>query len=235
MDSTLFNPGKLHLPVEPVTGGIQLEAWGDLISNRIYIGLYVIVFIILLSELLRMLPLFLDCYSRVKAHYEIEHSYTSAQMRTILFWSMVIPFCLMLDRFSVYSPDYLGVVPEEWRSTLVILSFLAYMLFRHIVFLAAGPKLSQEPSAMVHHAMYSYFIVMVLFMLMTCGLLLVFNVSDAVIRYVLLVEIGISAIFALLGSKQNLAQYCSGFSTFLYLCSLELIPTGIFIACGILF
>lgn len=235
MDSTLFNPGRLHLPVDPLTDGTQAAAWGELVSNRVYICLSVIAFIILLSELLRMLPLLLDCYSRVKAHYEIEHSYTSAQMRTFIFWVMVIPFCLMLDRFSVYSPDYLDMVQGEWRSTLVILSFLGYMLLRHFVFMAAGPKLSQEPSAMVHHAMYSYFIVMVLFMLVSCGMLLIFNVNDLVIKHVLLVEIIISAVFALVGCKQNLAQYCSGFATILYLCSLELIPAGIFIACGTYF
>lgn len=235
MDSTLFNPGNLHLPVEPVTGAIQTAAWGELVSNRIYIGISVVALIVLLSELLRMLPLFLDCYSRVKAHYEIEHSYTSAQMRTTIFWVMVIPFCLMLDRFAIYSPDYLAGVSAGWRSTIVILSFLSYMLLRHLVFMTAGPKLSQEPSAMVHHAMYSYFIVMVLFMLVSCGILLIFNVKDLVIRHVLLVEIAISAIFALVGCKQNLAQYCSGFATFLYLCSLELIPAGIFAACGTYF
>ncbi|MBP9997753.1 MAG: hypothetical protein KBS67_00750 [Bacteroidales bacterium] len=235
MDSSLFNPGKLHLPQEALTDGLQAAAWGELVSNRIYITLSVISFIVLLTELLRMLPLLLDCYSRVKAHYEIEHSYTSAQMRTFLFWTMVIPFCLMLDRFSIYSPDYLDKVPAEWRSTIVILSFLGYLLLRHIIFIATGPKLSQEPSAMVHHAIYSYFIVMVLFMLFSCGVLLTFNASDRLITDVLGVEIIISAVFALYGTKQNLTQYCSGFATILYLCSLELIPAGILIACGTLF
>lgn len=235
MDSTLFNPGMLHLPTEPAAGAMQLVSWGGLVSNRVYICLSVIVLVILLSELLSMLPLLLDCYTRVKAHYEIEHSYTSAHMRTVIFWAMVIPFCLMLDRFSLFSPRYLDELSSEWRSTFVILSFLAYMLLRHIVFISAGPKLAQEPSAMVHHAMYSYFIMMVISMMASCGILLMFNAGDLVIYHVLWVEIIISGIFSLVGCKQNLAQYCSGLATFLYLCSLELIPAGIFVACGILF
>ena len=72
-------------------------------------------------------------------------------------------------------------------------------------------------------------------MLLTLGPLVLFRAPGSAIRIVLIVEMALSYLILLLRRIQILSPYCNPFSLFLYLCALELLPTGIYIASAVVF
>ena len=80
-----------------------------------------------------------------------------------------------------------------------------------------------------------YDVLLVLAVLVTGGILSYFNVPPTVIRNTI---VWISAAIYLLfltRKFQIFTSYCSVFSAFLYLCALEIIPTGTLVVSAIIF
>ena len=98
------------------------------------------------------------------------------------------------------------------------------------------PKNSEAPAyKAAKSSEANYFIFIVVLELVTTGLLTLFRADDSTVRLVLLHELGILYIFAVIRKAQILSTSCKPLSTFLYLCALEIIPTGMLIYTGIRF
>lgn len=234
MAGFFFNPGDLHLPASPIQAASRIQEWGEMFSNRILIVVSVILCIIMMTDIIGMIPFFLNCFTRARANSDIEHNLTTARPRKIIFSIFIIPFCLILNRFGLYSPEILEKLPPEWQSPAVILAFLVYLLIRFILFRVCKPASGQEDSASIHHAMYSYFIILVLAMMVTCGVLLPTGCPERISSIILYAEIGAVTFTSIIRCGQILSYHHSGFETILYLCVLEIVPAGIFFASGIL-
>ena len=78
--------------------------------------------------------------------------------------------------------------------------------------------------------MWNSFILLCLLLLPTVGILGLCGVDEAVIRLVVFVEITFFYALAVLRRGNILLSVCNPLTTFLYLCGLEFLPTGLLVA-----
>lgn len=227
----IIKPGTLEMSAVPVPpSGIGL-AWGDLLVNRLLVVAAVFLFLITFRDIIRILPDLLGCIDRARANVSLEHSLNVARTRNMVAWETALAFCLLIDRFDLYSPDFWQAIPDQWSTPATIGILLAFLIIRHLLFILLKPvRISQEGANTIHHTPYNYFIISTAVLLATAGLMAVFHCPDHVIRSVLLWETAGLYFLTLVRTGQIISYYCSTFATFLYLCGLELLPAGLLIA-----
>lgn len=215
------------VPIPPSAGGL---AWGDLLVNRLIVVAAVFLFLITFRDIIRILPDLLDCIDRARANVSLEHSLNVARTRNLVAWEAALAFCLLADRYNLYSPGYWRFIPDQWSAPATIGILLVFLLVRLLLFILLKPvRVSQEGANTIHHTPYNYFIIATVLLLATAGILSIFHCSDQIIRSVLLWETAALYFLTLIRTGQIISYYCNTFATFLYLCALELLPAGLLI------
>lgn len=225
--SDIFIQGKLEMSAVPVQEAAQAMLWNDFLLNRVLVVAAVLIGIAGLRDLLRLLPELLYCFSRPRASVSLEYNTSVVRMRNTAALISILPFCLLADRFGLFRPELWSAVPEEWSAPATVGVFLAYLLLRTVCSaLIRPPRLSGTAADAVRRSPWNYFILLTLLMLLTVGLLYIFQPSDTVVRITLYAETALFFLLSLLRSGQILASGFSGLTTILYLCGLELLPAA---------
>ena len=230
----LFSEGRLELPVTPVDSVPATVAWGDIMTNRILVGVSVLLILFAIPDFLRLFPVISECFLRKKANSELEHSVSTARQRNVCALLMVIPFCAVADRFKLYAPSFMDFIPVNWSAPATVVIFLVFLLVREVLFRSFCPRMGQEAMNTVHHTPYNYFIRLTSVMLATCGIFFIFKLPDSVCHTVLLWEIAIVYMLSTIRCSQFLRQQCSGLATILYLCALEILPAAMIIVSAVM-
>ena len=222
----IFREGTLELsgtasPVDPV----QALDWRSLPGNRILIVAAILLLVIALSDYLHIFPYILRCVTRPREHVHIQHNMSLVYTRNYVALTLVLPFCLMADRYFLYTPSFAGFVPAGWSVAVPAVAIGAYLIVRRLLFALVKPRrFTAELEEAYHFALYNFFIALVSLMLLTLAVLWPFSLPDMTLRSVLLAEIGLAFVLSLGHTMQILSLHCSALGTFLYLCALELIP-----------
>ena len=195
-----------------------------------------LVVLLLLRRLLNIFPSLLACLIRGKESFNLEASVKLSRDRDALALAMIVPFCLVALRYGLYSPGFLEGFSENAVTGIYFAVFCVYVLLRALMAWLFRPrKMQQKTYRTAIKASSSFFIIGTLLLLATGGLLDLFNVSEIDVRSAMLwVSALIYAIF-LLRKIQIFYSSCSVFVAFLYLCALEMIPTGILVVSAIIF
>lgn len=229
MNDSIFKSGSLELPTtaSPFDAEPALD-WLAFPGNRILMVAAILLFFAALSDYLLMLPHILRCLTRPREHVHIQHNMSLVYTRNYVALTLALPFCLMSDRYLLYTPSFAGFVPAGWSVAVPAVAILAYLLLRRLLFaLVRPPRFSSELEQAYHFALYNLFIALVSLMLLTLAALLPFGLPDMTMHSVLLAEIGFAFALTLLHTAQILSLHCSALGTILYLCALELIPAGL--------
>lgn len=231
----IFSGGRLEMSAEPLGKVIADPAWGDVLVNKILAALAIVLFLIALPDLVRLFPSLLDCCFRTKACTDLEHSVNRARQRNTCSNLLLLPFCLLASRFQLYQSSFFnGSIPFQWKAPATIGVILAYLLLRLLFFFFFGPNTNRENAQGAHHAGSNIFIVGSVLAFAIAGILSVTGLPDSVIRTVLLWETALFFFLTLIRCGQILAQYCTGFATFLYICALEIAPAAVIVCSAIL-
>lgn len=227
----IIKPGTLEMSAVPIPpSGLGL-VWGDLLVNRLLVVAAVLLFLITFRDIIRILPDLLGCIDRARANVSLEHSLNVARTRNMIAWEAVLAFCLLADRYDLYSPGFWQFIPDQWSAPATIGALLAFLLVRHLLFVLLRPiRISQEGANTIHHTPYNYFIISTAVLLTTAGVMAVPHCPDHLIKSVLLWETAGLYFLTLIRTRQIISYYCTTFATFLYLCALELLPAGLLIA-----
>ena len=195
-----------------------------------------LVVLLLLRRLLNIFPSLLACLIRGKESFNLEASVKLSRDRDALALAMIVPFCLVVLRYRLYSPGFLEGFSENAVTGIYFAVFCVYVLLRALMAWLFRPrKMQQKTYRTAIKASSNFFIIGTLLLLATGGLLDLFNVSEIDVRSAMLwVSALIYAIF-LLRKIQIFYSSCSVFVAFLYLCALEMIPTGILVVSAIIF
>lgn len=232
----VFRQGVLEMSTSPVAAAERTAAWGDLLTNRIAVGLSVILMLMLLKDMIKLAPSLLFSLDRARGSVSLEHNVSLARMRNSVALAFVLPFSLLLDRFAVYRPDFWAGIPPMWSAAATLGTVLCYALLRRVMHAAIRPKrLSQTARSACLKCAYDFFIAMSIVSLVAVGALSVAGVGDEVIRVVILLIITSFFLFFMIREGQILNSICSHFSTFLYLCGLEIPPAAAVVASAVLF
>ena len=196
----------------------------------------VIVVMIFLKTIVEILPSVLACLIRWKENINIEASVRLSRDRDFSAIAMLIPFCLTIFRFRIYNPDFISNLPDSPRLWAIIGIFSAYLLIRKAATLMVHPRrMPQKTLSATEKSANTYFILLTLILLLVDSTCSFFDATQNAIR---LTSLWLSSLIYglyLIRKLQIFASSCSIFAAFLYLCALEILPTGILVASDIIF
>ena len=196
----------------------------------------VIVVMIFLKTIVEILPSVLACLIRWKENINIEASVRLSRDRDFSAIAMLIPFCLTVFRFRIYNPDFISNLPDSPRLWAIIGIFSAYLLIRKAATLMVHPRrMPQKTLSATEKSANTYFILLTLILLLVDSTCSFFDATQNAIR---LTSLWLSSLIYglyLIRKLQIFASSCSLFTAFLYLCALEILPTGILMISDVIF
>ncbi len=221
------NFGQLHLPQTAPQEASGVFVWADSIPNIILVLVSAALVLTVLKTYFRLFPTLLTCLLKTRPNIELEKNFHTSAGRSICCAAFLLPFVLMVDRFRLYSPSLLGKVPPEWSVAVLFGVTVIFFLLRFIFYPIRPNELQGDESKAAHCFLFTCFDVMVPVMLVSLGGMLVFNVEETVIRYVLLGETAFFYLISIVRTGVFLGIQCSVLGTILYLCALEIIPAAL--------
>lgn len=194
----------------------------------------VLLGIVLLKRFIQFLPYMADCVLRARGGLALEKSVRTSTDRDILAIALLLPANLLMSRYRLYDPAFL----QGLSSNLYMLSMLGvlmvYVLLRLAMYLLLKPRRRVDFYRLAHKADYTYFVLLMLLLLFTVGILSLTPCNDLTVkRFVYIETIAVYAVF-LLRKAQILSMSCNPLRTFLYLCGLEFLPTSLLVLSAVL-
>ena len=196
-----------------------------------------LLFIIFITRRIAdFLPAVIKCMLWWKENVNIDVSLKTRRDRNLVAGSLVLPFCLMATRFRLFSPEFMNNIQETAALGITIGVFLCYFLLREGI--AAGLRPRRINSSIWHAATtseYTFFIPLTLILLITGGVMTLTNASSDSIKVAMFCISGAIYMAFLVRKFQIFTSKCNLFSAFLYLCALEILPTGVLITSAVIF
>lgn len=231
-----FHNGRLELGTSATQAGKAAPAQdSNVLADSLSVA-SAVVLLMFIRKLVNIIPSLISCLLRWKEAFNLEYSVKLSRDRDIIYYILIIPFCLTVDRYRLYSPDFMDSMNDTSRLLVTTGAILAYMIARAILFYAIkGKKTGSETYFAAGKSFCTFFCLTTLSLSIAAGALSLFPVSDSVTRDVLLYIIGIFYLLSILRKCQIFSRSCKVLTTILYLCSLEFLPTGLFVATALIF
>lgn len=225
----IFKSGSLNLPESMPELHPSEILWGDILSNRILIGVSVLLMVVSMVEILRFFPTAIYCVKRARGSVNLEHSVSQARTRNLLALVHALPLCLVVDKYDIYR---IQMIPQEWSALSLLGVIAAFLLVRRLLYLIIMPrrKARAEFAVAAHRAIYTFAIVMTWVVLTTDGVMYILGSDWGTVRKVILWELAVLYALDVIRTGQILGGECTGISTFLYLCGFEIIPAALLVA-----
>ena len=189
-----------------------------------------IIVIILLRRLVNIFPSLLACMIRWKESVNLEMSVKLSRDRNILAVALIIPFCITAFRFGLYSPSFLEGFNESIGLMITIGVFIAYLLLRLALTALCRSKKSRKAAyATSVAAARTFFIILTLLLTAIGGIMSFIGANPHAIKDAMIWVSGAIYLLFLLRRIQIFASSYNFFTVFLYLCALEIIPTGVLV------
>lgn len=208
----------------------SIPMWGDILTNKILATASVILFLLYLGDLFKLMPPMIYSMGRPRGISTFEHNVSIARIRNRIAIICILPFCLIADRFSLYEPTFFRSIPPQWSAVATTGALIAYLSLRQILNLAISPRLLGRDNAIAaKRSLYSFFILLCFVMILTTGAVIFFKADGSVSRIVFYSEIALFFLCSTVKTTQFLRNVCSKLHTFLYLCTLEIVPAAVLV------
>lgn len=221
--------GILHLPSgNSLDGVLSPRLWGEYELNWILVIAAVLFVIVNLRNFKDIYQAVIGCAYRWKSNMTIERSLQQSGARNVSAAACILPFCLVMSRFAADNDSFLNICDEKWRSLAVIAVLTGFMILRRFCYNAGRYQgIPEEVFRVGHRCIRNYFIIATALIVATACVLSVCGANDLLIKKIVLVEFGLAYLMFLTREKQIFDSICHGFRTFLYLCSLEILPVAV--------
>ena len=202
-------------------------------DNPVFCGLAVIfTFLFLLSvrSFFKILPSLWDCILRWKGNLDLEDSLQMSGSRNLIAVIIFVPLCLLAYSHGLYRPDFLDGLPPALGVVTLCGCMLAYLLLRSFLDwqLEMGSYRTKTFTA-ANRSFRNYMIIVFLILLPLGAACRALTDNEELIRSILLHATAITYLFHIYRRGQIFASACNPFTTFLYLCGLELLPTTVLV------
>ena len=195
-----------------------------------------LVILLLLRRMVDIMPSLMACFIRSKESLNLEASVKLSRDRDLIASAMIVPFCLLAFYYRLYSPGFLEGMSSNSVLGMYFAIFFIYILLRFTVSRLFRPqKMPKKIYLAADKASFSFFITGTLILLATGGIFSLLDISDAEIRTAMLWISAVIYLVLVVRKIQIFSTSCSVFAGFLYLCALEMIPTGILVVSAIIF
>ena len=195
-----------------------------------------LVMMMALRTLVEVFPSLMACLIRSKESINLEASAQLSRSRSVLAFCLIAPFCLLVWQRGLYTPAFLEGFDENTSLGITFGVFAAYVLIRKMMeFIIRNRVRNSKIYEAARKSGLTFFIILTLTLLAMSGIMSILDTpADAMRSAMLWVSASIYLIY-LLRKTQILISSASFFAAFLYLCALELIPTGALAASAIIF
>lgn len=206
----------------------------DLVFSGLAV-LFTLLFILSVRSFLKILKPVWRCIGRYKANLDLEDSLQLSRSRNLVAAVLFVPFCMTVHWHRLYTPALFDGFTPLVRFGLVSGTILVYFLFR--AFLNWQLEMHSYGTKTFTAANRSFLnFAIILFFELFCGgaLLLAFTHDAGLTRTVLLWLAAFSYVIYIFRRGQIFSTVCNPFTTILYLCGLELLPTGVLVLSAVL-
>ena len=195
-----------------------------------------LICLLLLRRFVGIFPSLIACLVRWKESVNLDASVQLSRDRDIMSLAMIMPFCLTAGRFSLYSPSWFREFGADGRLGLTIGIVIGYILLRKgLEHILRPKKMNKKTYATACKSSHTFFIILTLVLMVMGGIMSFVNTSPMEIKNAMLWVSAATYAFFLLRKTQIFISSCSFFSGFLYLCALEILPTGALVASALIF
>ena len=204
-----------------------------MVDDPVFCGLavaFTFIFLLSIRSFFKILPSLGDCILRWKGTLDLEDSLQLSGSRNWIAIVLFVPICMVAYSYDLYHPDYMDALPPALRLAAICGTMAAYLLLRFFLNwqLEMNSYRTKAFSA-ANHAFFNYMIILFLIMLPT-GAILNAVIGDKEITHVVLLHvIAATYLIHIFRRGQIFASACNPFTTFLYLCGLELLPTTVLV------
>ncbi|MEE0236390.1 MAG: DUF4271 domain-containing protein [Bacteroidales bacterium] len=196
----------------------------------------VLIVILLLGRMVNIFPSLMACTLRWKESVNLEASVKHSLDRDLFAVAMILPFCLTVERFGLYAPRFMDSFGAGLHLTAIIGIFLIYILIRTLVSKMIRPhKMQPKTYRTGVRSSFTFFIILTIILLAMGGVMSFLDVEESMIRSAMLCVSALIYALFILRKLQIFASGCSFFTAFLYLCALEILPTGVLVTSAIIF
>lgn len=229
--SEAFRSGILVMPQDIVsTAAETVTGWSGIGVNGWFIALSALAVVIDIRGLYYILPDLSRCITRWRWNITAENSMQFSRERDIFALLTLLPVTVICSRFGLIRPRMFSAIPEAWHTPAVLGILLAYLLTRIVIYGSLRQKARRVTYWQVAHSMDGNFLILFAMLAsVTAAVLWAIGLNDLIIRYALIAEAAFSYLLLLAHKNQILGSSCNPFATFLYLCALEILPTGLLV------
>jgi len=221
-DSTLLLPRTPSAPAAPASEGLPL-------SGAIITVVFVILAILFLHRFLQLVPYLIDSFFRARGSSTLENSVRFSHDRNLQALILAIPAGVIMYRYRLYDPSFVHNLAPDARLLAVCAAWTLYLALRQFLYWCFRPRRRQDFYRLAYYASYSYFILLMIIVLLTVGIVSACGGSDFTMRLFLYTEIIVFYAYYLFRKSQILSLFCTPFHIFLYLCGLEFLPTAMLV------
>ncbi len=202
-------------------------------DNPVFCGLAVIfTFLFLLSvrSLFKILPSLWDCILRWKGNLDMESSLQLSGSRNLIAVILFVPICMTAYSHGLYHPDFMEDLRPEVGLVALCGCMLAYVILRSFLnWQVEMGSYKTKTFTAANRSFYNYMIILFLIILPLGATFRVLTGNEELTRALLLHVTTLTYVFHIYRRGQIFASICNPFTTFLYLCGLELLPTAVLV------
>jgi len=199
--------------------------WGESVLINVLCLILVLCALACLRRLLNVLPSILACMLRYKEIITLAESAKLVRDRDLVMMVSILPFCLLVARYALWDVAFMSRLSPVMQFLVVVGVFLCYVIVRFLMQLIAGRgRMSPKIYKAGNQSSRVFLILGTGITMATAGIMELFGQSDPQIVKVLYWEIALIFTLFALRKSQIFLTGCSFFSTFLYLCALEILP-----------
>lgn len=194
------------------------------------IAVIVVVVLVLVNirNLIDIMPVLFNCLTFWKENIYIQENISQMRVRNYYSAISIAVIALLALRYDLGVPSFIPGLNTELQPIAIMGVIIVYLCTRELAsFLTLGIHEKRSIFNTAKYCVRNYIILGCILLLVSLGILSFFSVSESFIKILFYVEIGLSYFIAIVRKSQILASKCSPFITFLYICALEIVPSGL--------
>ncbi|MCM1176662.1 MAG: DUF4271 domain-containing protein [Bacteroidales bacterium] len=225
-----FTGGTLELGHEAGTAVYSGSEYGDMLTDALII-MSVLAAVLSVRRIVDIIPSLISCMMRWKEAFNLEYSVKLSRNRDIVSAILLIPFCLLVSRYRIYSPRFLDGMEPSSRALSTIGIVICYIMVRNLLsYSLKGKAVAKAAWCAADKSFRTFFCSCTLILLSTAGVLSFAGIPDNTVKTVLIYVSGALYLLFIFRKCQIFNHSCNLFTTILYLCTLEILPTGLLVA-----
>ena len=194
-----------------------------------------LVIISLLRRIAGVLPSVFSCAVRWKENVNLDSSVKLSRDRDITALALIIPFCIIVTNSGIHCFRFMGGLSAEASFGIILGILITYFLFRMFTEKVFLPSRRRRSARVSDNSDRTFFIILALTLIFGY---MIFGISGMEAETSKRTMLWISAAIYMLYIVRKFQIFQTSHSiltSFLYLCALEIIPTGTLVVSAIIF